>query len=174
MCAWISIPSPFVCVCFMCSGCCIKLVPRLELSPKHCQTWFIIIRCQADSISQIVSRPLNSKYHLIFTHNGYAITRWQQWNPKYKIFVFFNNKKFGQQLLGLDIFIWQISNLTLLEIFLCGVLSIITHQPIGNVTPYFRGLVPYEHGAKFKKVEQGREKFLSFLGGVDSDWLRGG
>ena len=31
-----------------------------------------------------------------------------------------------------------------------------------------------QHGAKFKKVEQGREKFLSFLGGVDYDWLRGG
>jgi hypothetical protein len=31
-----------------------------------------------------------------------------------------------------------------------------------------------QHGAKFKKVDQGREKILSFFGGVDYDWLRGG
>ena len=31
-----------------------------------------------------------------------------------------------------------------------------------------------KHGAKFKKVEEGREKYLFFLGGVDSYWLRGG
>jgi hypothetical protein len=31
-----------------------------------------------------------------------------------------------------------------------------------------------KHGSKFKKGKEGREKFLSFVGGVDSYWLRGG